>query len=115
MVTLTGLVLGLLINSANNFSNTQKAGLEMLSTRAIQLDQALAEYGPEARPGRDLLRAAVVEGYDLRFWRKHGQETTPLDVGEAPTHVKSIAEFLATLWQADKRCAEAASDPSPSI
>ena len=61
MATMSALVLGLLINSANNLTNSQKAGLESMAARALQLHQALGLYGPEAKPGRDLLKHAIIQ------------------------------------------------------
>jgi hypothetical protein len=41
IATLSALVLGLLIVSANNFYNTQKSGLETASARVLQIDGVL--------------------------------------------------------------------------
>jgi hypothetical protein len=46
-------VLGLLVASANNFYNTQKAGLETVAARVLRLDSLLRRYGPDARPARE--------------------------------------------------------------
>jgi hypothetical protein len=66
VATLAALVLGLLIASANNFYNTQKTGLELVSARALQLDELLRRYGPEAQPAHglllDLLKSMVTGG-----------------------------------------------------
>src|SRR5271163_3891182 len=50
------LVLGLLIWTAYGVYTAQKAGLETLVSGALQFDQALMEYGPEASVGRALLK-----------------------------------------------------------
>jgi hypothetical protein len=44
---LLALVLGTLIGSAFAFLSTQKSEMEILAARTVQLDMALAEYGPE--------------------------------------------------------------------
>jgi hypothetical protein len=44
---LLALVLGTIVGSAYGFYATQMAELESLATRAVQLDLALAEYGPK--------------------------------------------------------------------
>src|SRR5450631_880766 len=49
---LLALVLGTLIGSAFAFYSTQKAELETFASRVVQLDLALAEYGPETMPTR---------------------------------------------------------------
>src|SRR6516162_8392278 len=60
---MAALVLGLLIASANTFYNSQKSDLEMLSGRVIELDSMLRDYGPDAQPIRDLLKATVTRVY----------------------------------------------------
>ena len=57
--TMTALVLGLLIASANSFYNTQKSSLEVTASRFLQLDGVLRRYGPEATPVRAQLKAAL--------------------------------------------------------
>ena len=64
---LLALVLGTLVGSAYTVYATQKAELETLAARTLQLDSALAAYGPEAQPGRDGLRKAITQSYD-QIW-----------------------------------------------
>ena len=47
---LLALVLGTLVGSSYTLYATQKAELETLSARSLQLDAALEAYGPEAQP-----------------------------------------------------------------
>jgi hypothetical protein len=63
VATMAALVLGLLIASANTFYNSQKSNLEILSGRVVELDSMLREYGPDAQPIRELLKATVTEVY----------------------------------------------------
>jgi hypothetical protein len=67
VATLSALVLGLLVASANNFYNTQKTGLETVSARVLELDGVLRRYGPDAQPARDLLKDLVTGSYE-RVW-----------------------------------------------
>jgi len=60
---LLALVLGTLVGSAYGFFAVQKANVETLGARAIQLDMALAQYGPEAQPLREGLKDAVTSAY----------------------------------------------------
>jgi hypothetical protein len=71
VATMSAILLGLLIASANNFYNTEKAGLETLSAQILQLDDLLRRYGPEAQPTRDALKDMVIIGYD-RVWQVGG-------------------------------------------
>jgi hypothetical protein len=68
IATMSALVLGLLIASANSFYNSQKAGLEMVSARVLELDGVLRRYGPETQSARDLLKEMVTNSYD-RVWQ----------------------------------------------
>jgi hypothetical protein len=63
VATMSALVLGLLIASANTFYNSQKSDLEVLSGRVIALDSMLREYGPDAQPIRELLKATATRAY----------------------------------------------------
>jgi len=60
---LLALVLGTLVGSAYGFYATQKANVEVLAARSIQLDMALRQYGPDADPIRKGLQAAVNQAY----------------------------------------------------
>src|SRR6516225_4516640 len=44
------LVLGILVGSAYGFFTTQKANIETLCTRSLELDLAFRQYGSEAQP-----------------------------------------------------------------
>jgi hypothetical protein len=67
LATLSALVLGLLVASANSFYNTQKASLETVSARVLELDGVLRRYGPDAQPARDILKDLVTGSYE-RVW-----------------------------------------------
>jgi hypothetical protein len=64
---LLALVLGLLVWTSYGVYASQSTGSQSLGPLILELDFALQQYGPEASPGRDLLRAAVVRARD-RFW-----------------------------------------------
>jgi hypothetical protein len=68
IATLVALVLGLLIASANSYYNTQRDELQTLSANIVNLDQALARYGPEADATRAAFHEVVVASHD-RMWR----------------------------------------------
>jgi hypothetical protein len=50
------LVLGTLVGNTYAFFAMQKSELETMASRALLVDQALAEYGPEAKPARSLMK-----------------------------------------------------------
>jgi hypothetical protein len=93
---LLALVLGTLIGSSYGFYSTQKSELETLDAQALQFDSALADYGPEAKPGRDGLRKAMQEGYDT-FWGKHQFDPNAQSVAAAMASLKKMNLFLVSL------------------
>jgi hypothetical protein len=56
IATLAALVVGLLIASAKNSFDSKNGELTRAATHYILLDRTLAQYGPETRESRDLLR-----------------------------------------------------------
>ena len=68
---LLALVLGTLVGSAYGFFAVQKTNVETLGARAIQLDMALAEYGPETEP----LRAGLQGRCQAAPTRRSGSTT----------------------------------------
>ena len=67
---LLALVLGTLVGSAYGFYAGQKANVETLAARSIQLDMALKQFGPEAAPMRAGLQATVNQAYK-GIWIDH--------------------------------------------
>jgi hypothetical protein len=76
MATISGMVLGLLTNSANTNFNVQRDEIRQMTAGIIQLDTQLREFGPEALPVRRLLRDAVVAVAD-RIWNEGAVKSTP--------------------------------------
>jgi hypothetical protein len=79
---LLALVLGTIIGSAYFFSATQQSELQTLAAHYLQLDQELAKYGPDTKPVRDRMKAAMIENYDL-FWQGGEADSEKLKVGAA--------------------------------
>jgi hypothetical protein len=69
------LVLGLLIGSAKSSFDAQTADVASMSAKVIMLDRVLANYGPEAKEARDMLRAVVVRNLD-HLWPQERSETS---------------------------------------
>jgi hypothetical protein len=59
VATISGLVLGLLISSTSSSFSAQRAEVTLVASNMILLDQLLAQYGPEARQERELLRLNI--------------------------------------------------------
>ena len=88
--TMSALVLGLLVSSAKNLFDAQSGEITQMSAEVILLDHALAQYGPEAKEIRDLLRGTVARTLDLVWHQAHQQnsEMQPTLVGNAISMLK---------------------------
>src|SRR5271156_1403088 len=60
IATLAALVVGLLIASAKSSFDSKNNELTRAASRYVLLDRTMAEYGPETREPRDLLRQILV-------------------------------------------------------
>jgi hypothetical protein len=67
IATIAALVLGLLISSAKTSFDTQAGQVQHMTADIVLLDRLLAQYGPETRDARELLRQAVGPLVD-RLW-----------------------------------------------
>jgi hypothetical protein len=81
---LLALVLGTLVGSAYGFFAVEKANIENLGARAIQLDMALEQYGPETASIRAGLKGAI-EGAYSAIW----------GAGDADPSQLQVAKYLA--------------------
>ena len=93
---LLALVLGTLVGSAYTIYATQKAELETLAARTLQLDSALEAFGPEGQPGRDGLRKAITQSYD-KIWGRETADLEGLDVKSVMAGTKVLDQFLMSL------------------
>src|SRR5262247_2191830 len=82
--TMAALVLGLLVASAKGSYDAQTADLIQGSANIVLLDHLLAEYGPETKEARALLRNAVVRVLD-DIWSKGGARASGLPPALAST------------------------------
>jgi hypothetical protein len=75
--TMAALVLGLLVASAKGSYDAQIGELTQGSSNILLLDRLLAQYGPETKEARALLRATVVRSLD-QTWPKGGASASGL-------------------------------------
>jgi hypothetical protein len=93
---LLALVLGTLIGTSFAFFGTQKIELEALSAQILELDQALAQYGPETKPARDKLKEATQKAYDA-FWGGGRADPELLKVASPLATFQATKAFLSAL------------------
>ena len=78
IATLAALVLGLLVASAKANYDRVNDDVSHAAASILLLDRTLAQYGPDTREARSLLRAVVVATVDSVFSR-HGHGAADLD------------------------------------
>ncbi len=100
--TITGLVLGLLIASANSTFETQSSQVQQMTANIVVLDQTLAQYGPEAASVRNLMRRAVILMAD-RLWRENSSSSGQLAPFEASAAALSLFDELLKLSPQNER------------
>jgi hypothetical protein len=89
IATMSALVLGLLVSSAKNFSDAQNNEITQMSTNVILLDRLLAEYGPDTKEIRDLLRSMATSTLDLMSHdNQQNLEMQPTLAGNDIIHAK---------------------------
>jgi hypothetical protein len=69
IATMSALVLSLLIASAKSAYDTRSNQLVQVSADIIELDRALARYGPETKEARSLLERSIAATVE-RFWHR---------------------------------------------
>jgi hypothetical protein len=93
---LLALVLGTIVGSAYFFSATQQSELQALSAQAIQLDEALAQFGPEAKPLRDKWKENLDKSLKL-FWGGGDVDPAELHVAKAMTATQAFKGAIRSL------------------
>jgi Protein of unknown function (DUF4239) len=94
IATIAGLVLGLLIASANGTFQTESGEVKQLTANIVFLDRTLAIYGPETASARDLLRRSTAILAD-RIWRENSRKSDTAETFEASAESLSMyAEVL---------------------
>src|SRR5437868_3029804 len=97
IVTMTGLVLGMLVSSAKTYYDGQKNVVAQMSSQIILLDNSLVDYGPETKEARREVYQSVEDAID-RIWPKSESQRSqlrPLNIGE------KISELLEPLAPKD--------------
>jgi hypothetical protein len=99
---LLALVLGLLVWTSYGVYTNQNSVSQSLGPLILKLDFALEQYGPEARRGRDLLRAAVMRARE-RFWGSGGLSDGVSPYAQARADLHEITGFFTGLEPATDR------------
>jgi uncharacterized membrane protein YqgA involved in biofilm formation len=70
LTLLCALVTGLLVWTAYGVYGAQNTAIQTLASKVVQLDLALQDFGPDAKPERDALRDRVEQAID-QVWGSH--------------------------------------------
>ncbi len=93
---LLALVLGTIVGSAYFFSATQQSELQAFSAQAIQLDEALAQFGPEAKPLRDKWKEHLDRVLKL-FWGGGNLDLGVFHVSKAMAAMQGLMGAIRSL------------------
>jgi hypothetical protein len=96
IATLSALVLGLLIASAQNLYSTQSGNVQKLAGNVAVLDHVLELYGPGANDTRELLRQAVAAVHD-QIWTANRVQAANLDPRSTRYEADRFAKALQGL------------------
>jgi hypothetical protein len=99
IATLSALVLGLLVSSAKSNFDSMSAEITQAAAKAIQLDRALANYGPETKEARELLRRSVAVGIQM-FWPEDKMDAPGMTAFERANGIEMLQAELRELTPA---------------
>src|SRR5271167_80108 len=93
---LLALVLGTLVGSAYGFFASQRANIETLCARSLELDLAFRQYGPKTQPLREALRASMAGAHNA-IWGNGATYQQQFDVGAYMSRFEIWNETLSSL------------------
>ena len=93
IVTMTGLVLGMLVSSAKSYYDGQKNVVAEISSKVILLNASFLEYGPEANETRRHARQVVEDAVD-RIWPREESARFQLRPQDDEQLIKEQLELL---------------------
>jgi hypothetical protein len=97
IATLTALVLGLLISSAKQSFDGMNDSLTQGGAKIILLDRAMANYGPQTKEIRDILRRSLTRGI-AKIWPEDNTRAEELSSFEkSPVGMETIQDKLLNL------------------
>ena len=78
IATIAALVLGLVIATAKSSYDTQDAAIKHTAAKILLLDHVLADYGPETKEMRDLIRRILARKID-QIWPEERSQSAKAD------------------------------------
>ncbi len=102
---LLALVLGTLIGNTYYFSTGQQAQLQSMMASIVMMDKSLGEFGPETKPLRDEMKAALQHIYE-DVWIKGSVDPQKISVAGAMDGMLPFEKALAGLGAVDGKSPE---------
>ena len=96
LTLLLALVLGTLIGNTYYFSTAQQGQLQSMMSSFIMLDKSLADFGPETKPVRDGIKAALERTYD-NVWVNSSVDVNKMTAGAVLTGLAPLEKALNSL------------------
>ena len=96
IAAMSALILGLLVSSAKNSYDIASANIAQIGAKFIALDESLVAYGPETKPLREQLKAALAERIDS-IWGRRANVPSGLRAIEGSRISASLQESLSKL------------------
>jgi len=96
IATLAALVLGLLVASAKSSFDLANEGFRQSAARLILLDRTLAQYGPESRDLRELIRKSTAARLEHLF-PKDGSPRSTLSSAQGTAAIEEVQQKLRAL------------------
>jgi hypothetical protein len=105
LTLLLALVLGTLIGNTYYFSTGQQAQLQSMMSSVVMMDKSLSEFGPEAKPLRDGMKAELQHIYE-DVWVKGNVDPEKASVAAAMDAMQPFEKALAGLGALDGKSPE---------
>jgi hypothetical protein len=96
IATLAALTLSLLIVSAKGTFDTMNNGLRETSAKMVLLDRILAQYGPETKEARDLLRSTFTSALQ-RIWPEEANAVSSKKVPKPGNKIEALQDKIRQL------------------
>jgi hypothetical protein len=96
IATMTALILGLMTASAKSAFDAKDAAVKHVAVTVLGLDRMLADYGPETKQIREILRQAVAARVETT-WPEDASKGAKVDYPAGPAAVEGIAKQIADL------------------
>ena len=96
IATIAALVLGLLISSAKSAYDSVNGDLQRNAVNILRLDRALGQYGPEAKPLREVLKRSYTSWVD-RLASGDREWIAQLDSPQILSHLSEFQHRIAAL------------------